>query len=48
MPEMQETDPRRLEIGSAVTIAGLGDSLTQGWMVKKGFFDRFCDRLSEK
>lgn len=37
-----------LEQGSPVTIAGLGDSLTQGWMVKKGFFDRFCDRLSEK
>ena len=48
MPEMQETHPRRLEIGSAITIAGLGDSLTQGWMVKKGFFDRFCDRLCEK
>ena len=45
---MQKAHPRRLEIGSAITIAGLGDSLTQGWMVKKGFFDRFCDRLSEK
>ena len=39
---------KSLEDGSAITIAGLGDSLTQGWMVKKGFFDRFCDRLSEK
>jgi acyl-CoA thioesterase-1 len=56
MPEVQETHPRRLELvlkaqleqGSPITIAGLGDSLTQGWMVKKGFFDRFCDRLSEK
>ena len=37
-----------LESGSELTLAGLGDSLTQGWMVKKGFFDRFCDRLSEK
>ena len=36
-----------LEAGSTITIAGLGDSLTQGWMVKKGFFDRFCDRLAE-
>ena len=38
----------QLEQGDPVTIAGLGDSLTQGWMVKKGFFARFCDRLSEK
>jgi len=38
----------QLESGSSIMIAGLGDSLTQGWMVKKGFFDRFCDRLSEK
>lgn len=37
-----------LETGSPITLAGLGDSLTQGWLVKKGFFDRFCDRLSEK
>jgi len=45
---MQKNHPRRLEIGSAITIAGLGDSLTQGWMVRKGFFDRFCDLLSER
>lgn len=38
----------QLEQGSALTIAGLGDSLTQGWMVKKGFFDRFCDLLGKK
>ncbi len=27
--------------GQAVCIVGLGDSLTQGWMVREGFFDRF-------
>lgn len=43
MPDLKKS----LEEGFAITIAGLGDSLTQGWMVKKGFFDRFCDRLSE-
>ncbi len=26
-------------------IAGLGDSLTYGWMVERGFFDRFIARL---
>jgi len=31
----------RLEEGGIVTIAGLGDSLTYGWMVQRGFFDRF-------
>jgi lysophospholipase L1-like esterase len=29
-------------------IAGLGDSLTYGWMVRRGFFDRFCDALAER
>ena len=37
----------KLKAGSVVTIAGLGDSLTQGWMVKAGFFDRFCDSLQD-
>jgi len=35
----------RLEEGGAVTVAGLGDSLTYGWMVRRGFFDRFVDGL---
>jgi acyl-CoA thioesterase-1 len=39
---------KSLKAGSSVTLAGLGDSLTQGWMVKKGFFDRFCDLLTGK
>jgi lysophospholipase L1-like esterase len=28
-------------------VCGLGDSLTYGWMVEQGFFDRFCDRLDQ-
>ncbi|MCP4604827.1 MAG: hypothetical protein GY847_30620 [Proteobacteria bacterium] len=35
----------RLELGEEVTIIGLGDSLTYGWMVSTGFFDRFLDSL---
>jgi len=27
-------------------VAGLGDSLTYGWMVRRGFFDRAVDALS--
>jgi acyl-CoA thioesterase-1 len=38
----------RLEIGSRVRIAGLGDSLTYGWMVERGFFDRFVDGLAQR
>jgi acyl-CoA thioesterase-1 len=29
-------------------IAGLGDSLTCGWMVRRGCFDRFCDALAAR
>jgi lysophospholipase L1-like esterase len=35
----------RLERGGFV-VAGLGDSLTYGWMVRRGFFDRCVDALS--
>jgi acyl-CoA thioesterase-1 len=31
-----------------LVIAGLGDSLTYGWMVRHGFFDRFVDGLEER
>jgi len=31
-----------------VTLLGLGDSLTQGWMVKQGFFDRSINKLKQK
>ncbi|MBW2534753.1 MAG: hypothetical protein JRI55_24890 [Deltaproteobacteria bacterium] len=34
--------------GDTLTIAGLGDSLTYGWMVRRGFFDRCCDLLGER
>jgi acyl-CoA thioesterase-1 len=35
---------RSLESG--LVVAGLGDSLTYGWMVRRGFFDRCVDTLS--
>ncbi len=38
----------RLKLNKRVTIAGLGDSLTFGWMVENGFFNRFIDGLGEK
>ena len=31
-----------------ITLLGLGDSLTQGWMVKQGFYDRFIHGLRRK
>lgn len=38
----------RLQSQQEVTLLGLGDSLTQGWMVKQGFFDRFINQLKRK
>jgi lysophospholipase L1-like esterase len=40
----------RAELGGAgrVLIAGLGDSLTFGWMVRRGFFDRALDELARR
>ena len=37
-----------LEEGSEVIVAGLGDSLTQGWMVTRSFFDLFVDGLEAR
>jgi acyl-CoA thioesterase-1 len=37
----------RLGRGERISIAGLGDSLTAGWMVPRGFFDQFIDILAE-
>jgi acyl-CoA thioesterase I len=37
----------QLKKGEQVVVAGLGDSRTQGWMVDRGFFERFCDALEE-
>ncbi|MCK9458945.1 MAG: GDSL-type esterase/lipase family protein [Proteobacteria bacterium] len=38
-----ETGTRR---PGTLVVAGLGDSLTYGWMVRRGFFDRAVDALS--
>jgi acyl-CoA thioesterase I len=35
----------KLESGKRVVIAALGDSLTQGWMVRKGFLDYLREML---
>lgn len=39
---------QRLTEPSDTTIAGLGDSLTYGWMVARGFFDRVIDGLTSR
>jgi acyl-CoA thioesterase I len=39
---------QRLEAGGTLSFVGLGDSLTHGWMVGRGFFDRACDALVER
>ncbi len=36
---------RRLREGGDFLVAGLGDSLTQGWMVSRGYFERFVEGL---
>lgn len=38
----------KLKNGDAVTIAALGDSLTQGWMVRKGYMDFIEEMLRAK
>ncbi|MCP4676115.1 MAG: hypothetical protein GY854_11535 [Deltaproteobacteria bacterium] len=54
---MNHRHPNRIDIdavveklanGDKVAIAGLGDSLTYGWMVRHGFFDRFLDGLETR
>lgn len=37
---------KRMDQAEEVLIAGLGDSLTFGWEVERGFFDRFVDKLA--
>ena len=37
-----------LEGGQPVRVLGLGDSLTYGWEVTRGFFDRFVDGLEKR
>jgi len=38
----------RLRAGQPVRVLGLGDSLTYGWQVGRGFFDRFVDGLERR
>lgn len=38
----------RLQKEESQTIVGLGDSLTQGWMVSQGFYDRFIGMLRQR
>jgi acyl-CoA thioesterase-1 len=38
----------RLRAGQPIRILGLGDSLTYGWEVSRGFFDRFVDGLEQR
>jgi len=47
------TDPlapvrARLASGGEVRLGGLGDSLTQGWMVRRSFFDLACDAIAAR
>ena len=39
---------KKLESGEALKISAFGDSLTYGWMVRKGYLDFFREMLSEK
>ncbi|MFH0975455.1 MAG: GDSL-type esterase/lipase family protein [Spirochaetota bacterium] len=39
---------KKMEQGNPVTIAALGDSLTYGWLVDKGFLDYLKEMLLEK
>jgi acyl-CoA thioesterase-1 len=38
----------RMEQSQELLIVGLGDSLTFGWEVERGFFDRFVDMLKSR
>jgi acyl-CoA thioesterase-1 len=38
----------RLDAGGSLCIAALGDSLTDGWMVRRGYFPRACDALEAR
>lgn len=39
---------RKLSTGEALRIIAIGDSLTQGWMVRKGYLDFFAEMLKAK
>ena len=38
----------RFDLGGSFRILGLGDSLTAGWEVQQGFFDRFIANLARR
>lgn len=38
----------RLDEGGELSVLGLGDSLTHGWMVRRGFYERACDALEAR
>ncbi len=52
MPNMPMRDMNELRLslekGTPLLLAGLGDSLTYGWEVSRGFFDRFVDKLERR
>ncbi len=48
IPENLESIRNRLAGGKTCRVLGLGDSLTYGWEVNRGFFDRFCDALTQR
>lgn len=45
---MMETIRSRLENGEPITIIGFGDSLTEGWMVSKGYLDYLGEMIRDK
>ncbi len=45
---MLETIKRRLERGIALTLIGLGDSLTEGWMASRGYLDFLKEMIRDK
>lgn len=45
---MSASPTARLRAGGRVRIVGLGDSLTAGWCVRRGFFPRACDLLEAR
>ena len=45
---MLESIKHKLDKGFSLTIVGFGDSLTQGWMVSKGYLDFLKEMLSRK
>lgn len=45
---LSESIRTRLDKGGDLCIAALGDSLTHGWLVRRGYFLRACDALEAR